>query len=70
MTTDETAIDYRALLMKYIEYASECEGSTNLGFRRGYVDFTDEEWAELQRIEDEMFAIIRARNAMKGPHVS
>ena len=48
-------IDYRELLMKYIEHVGECEGVTFMSKchepRTGL--FTTEEWEELQRLDGE-----------------
>lgn len=51
-------MDHRALLIKYINHVGEYEGSTFLSdhSRSAYPDmpvFTDEEWAELQRLQSE-----------------
>lgn len=51
-------MDYRQLLKKYIDHVGEYEGSTFLQdyMRSNYPDmpdFTDEEWAELKKLEDE-----------------
>lgn len=51
-------IDYRALLSKYISHVGQEEGTTFLFDRppSSYndVEFTDEEWAELQLLEGEL----------------
>lgn len=47
-------MDYRELLIKYIEYVGDYEGSTFLPPREGYSGlpkFTDEEKAELTILE-------------------
>jgi hypothetical protein len=48
------AVDYEALLRKYIDHVGWEEGTTFLSDwrRRGPVSFTDEEWIELQRLDD------------------
>lgn len=51
-------MDYRHLLKKYINHVGESEGSTSLGDHdrsalAGMPEFTDEEWAELQKLEAE-----------------
>lgn len=47
-------MDYRELLRKYIEHVESCEGTTFLSeYYRGApsdVEFTEEEWADLQRL--------------------
>lgn len=49
-------VDYRKLLLKFIEHVNEHEGTTflNPGDRSSYEgmpEFTDEEWDELKRLE-------------------
>lgn len=49
---------YRVLLRKYIDHVGEVEGTTFAGDKdrmrsaRYGVTFTDEEWAEVQRLAD------------------
>jgi hypothetical protein len=46
-------MDYKILLLKLMEHFEACEGTLYLDDRyRSYskADFTDEEWAELQRL--------------------
>jgi hypothetical protein len=49
-------IDHRELLKKYIDHVGNCEGTDflNIGYRGGNPEFTDEEWAELVRLRDEI----------------
>jgi hypothetical protein len=54
------SINHEALLAKYIEHVGDYEGSDFLseGKReayRGMPVFTDEEWAELQRLRDKEY---------------
>lgn len=53
------SIDYKELLKKYIYYVGACEGTTYLlnPHREAYYDdeFTDEEWNELQKLDEEVF---------------
>jgi hypothetical protein len=51
-------MDYKELLRKYINYVEDCEGVnfiTDLPRKPPFVDvvFTDEEWAELEKIKTE-----------------
>jgi len=48
---------YRVLLRKYIDHVGECEGTTFITDRSrqrshqfAQIEFTDEEWAELERL--------------------
>jgi hypothetical protein len=48
-------LDYRALLVRYIDHVGQCEGTVFLSstYRGiGGVPFTDEEWAELERLAE------------------
>ena len=51
-------MDYRNLLLKYMQHVGDCEGSTfveQLGFyARSQVEFSDEEVHELKAIEREL----------------
>lgn len=63
MTADQE-VDYRALLLKYIEHVGDCEGTTFLShFSRddSEVIFSNEEWLELERLDDEAQAVSTAR---------
>lgn len=58
--TDETmgGMDYKTLLSKYIEHVGGCEGETFIDASDYWpsvsdVEFTDEEWAELQALHHE-----------------
>lgn len=44
-------MDYRELLMKYIEHVGEEEGITFINRQPREGLFSDEEWAELERLE-------------------
>lgn len=47
-------MNHRQLLIKYINWVGDEEGSTFLDHRQAWlsdVEFTDEEWEELQRLE-------------------
>lgn len=46
-------IDYRKLLKKYITHVSECEGVTFINDWRRTVHFTNEEWDELELLDEE-----------------
>lgn len=49
-------MDYRELLMKYIAHVGDCEGITyvhHIGQRSDSVKFTEDEKAELKRLDDE-----------------
>jgi hypothetical protein len=48
-------IDYRGLLIKYIDHVRTCEGTSFLHehFFGHKHDFSDEEWAELQKLDKE-----------------
>lgn len=48
-------IDYRELLMKYIDHVGECEGITFISdYHRPRAGlFTTEEWEELRRLDAE-----------------
>lgn len=51
-------VNYEALLRKYINHVGECEGTTFLSpwrDRLGGVEWTDEEWETLTRLESEAF---------------
>lgn len=51
-------INHRELLKKYINHVGVCEGTTYLNdWHQGAygADFTDEEWSELQRLDQEVF---------------
>lgn len=53
-------MDHRQLLKKYITYVGDEEGTTFLGVRGGMlseVEFTEEEWQELKKLEDEPLTI-------------
>lgn len=59
-------MDYRQLLKKYINHVGAEEGTTFLAFKGGWEDspeFTDEEWAELQKLEAEPLAISAATHS-------
>lgn len=47
------AMDYRELLRKFINHVGDCEGVTFLRNVDRTDWFTDEEWAELQKLRDE-----------------
>lgn len=49
------ATDYRKLLLKMMNHFGACEGTCYLGsgWRDYSLKFTDEEWAELQKMEKE-----------------
>lgn len=53
-------MDYRALLVKYVEWIRECEGVSFIDSGEAFVEphshFTPEGWAELQRIDNEIDA--------------
>lgn len=49
-------IDYRALLVKYIDHVGRCEGTvfiSDLWREHSDVLFTDEEWTALEAAADE-----------------
>lgn len=50
-------LDHKELLKKYIDHVGNSEGTTHLNdWNRnayGNVDFTDEEWEELKRLDKE-----------------
>ena len=50
-------MDYRLLLKKYIDYVFECEGTNFIEYGpnnyRDGVRFSEEEWAELKRLDAE-----------------
>lgn len=50
-------MDYEELLKKYMQHVQSCESITYVGHIGDYcteISFTDEEKAELERIEDEI----------------
>jgi len=47
--------DYRQLLMKYIYHIGSAEGVTFLNYRVSL--FTEEEWQELQRLDEESMVL-------------
>jgi len=49
-----SGMDYRALLVKYINHVGYEEGSTFLVHQGHEIEFTDEEWAELQVLDAEV----------------
>lgn len=54
-------VNYRNLLKKYIEHVGLEEGTTFLdqqGFWDDAIVFTDEEWAELKRVEAEPYILL------------
>jgi hypothetical protein len=54
LVKEMTTMDYRALLLKYINHVGECEGVTFIADHHRRPDlFTDEEWAELCRLDDD-----------------
>lgn len=55
-------MDHRQLLKKYIYHVGECEGTTFLSdlhrpLSKYREAFTDEEWAELQKLENESLSV-------------
>lgn len=55
MTKQEGLIvNYRELLKKYIGHVAGCEGVSFIGPRYMPNEFTDEEWEELQRLDEEL----------------
>lgn len=46
-------IDYRALLVKYMQEVISCEGISFIGHALPSVEYTDEEQEELEKIERE-----------------
>lgn len=51
-------MDYRDLLLKYINHVGEEEGTTFLSWDR-HDHFTEEEWDELQRLDVEAYGVKR-----------
>ena len=49
-------VDYRKLLMKYIEYVALLEGTDFLGGHHVGIGFTEEEWKELIAVSEEAYA--------------
>jgi len=47
-------VNYRELLKKYIGHVAGCEGVSFIGSRYMPNEFTDEEWEELQRLDEEL----------------
>ena len=53
----EIELSHKDLLVKYMRRVRNSEGTTFLEWQGGYSDwekFTDEEWAELKRLEEGM----------------
>lgn len=50
-------VDYHALLMKYIQHVVDCEGISFLEEWQRSKYFSDEEWAELQRLDRQLFDV-------------
>ena len=59
MNCEKTTIDYRSLLKRYIEHVGAYEGVSFLGPAHrnpettSYLRFTDDEWAELLKLDAE-----------------
>lgn len=54
----EEKIDYKTLLVKYIEHVKTYEGADALDARHAYPDmpiFTNEEWSELLKLREEPY---------------
>lgn len=53
---NQSLVDYRALLLKYITHVGSCEGVTFISDGQRHVSgvvFADQEWAELQTLDAE-----------------
>lgn len=48
-----TPIDYRELLIKYIEYIGEMEGTDYLGYEKHHPIFSKSEWDVLRELAKE-----------------
>ncbi len=61
-------MDYRDLLKKYMKHVGECEGIDYVGEydRHATNIFSDEEWAELRNISDEVYIEIREKSELLG----
>jgi len=49
-------MDYRDLLKKYIKHVGEIEGVDYLGEYDKLDIFTDDEWSEVRKLSDEVYA--------------
>jgi hypothetical protein len=52
------SLDYRALLVKYMAEVLSCEGISFIGSALPEIAYTDEERAELEKIEAEAHALL------------
>lgn len=53
ISQQEPIFNYRRMLLWYIDHVGQCEGVSFLGDRYKPNDLTDDEWAELQELDQE-----------------